>query len=100
MGACNDNHCVEQNCGNYKGGCGVNDCGNQQHPTADFHPENCRVHNDIFSNAFLNGVLRDPFIQGLMKELKITTSAQLSKQLQSMLLAKKPVGVRRSPAIR
>lgn len=95
MGYCNDNHCVEQTCGKFNGGCGKNDCGNQ-HRAADFNPANCGVHNDIFSTAYLNGVLRDPFIQGLMKELKITTSAQLSKQLQTMLLVKRPAGLRRS----
>ncbi|GEM_PF-1007052 len=99
MSACNDNHCVEQTCGRFNGGCSHNDCGNQ-HRIAGFDATKCTVNNDIFSTKFLSGVIRDPFIQALMKELNITTSAQLSKQLQSMFSAKRPAGLRRFSAVK
>ena len=99
MTSCNDNNCTDQTCGKFTN-CSENSCGNQ-HRAVGFNAANCPVHNEIFSTRYLNGVLSDPFIQALMKDLNITTSRQLSQQLQSMLLTKKSTDLgKTSPVIK
>ncbi len=88
MGGCNDNNCTTQTCGRYNGECGKNSCGTQTKGAA-FDAALCGVNNDIFSVQFANGIMNDPFVQGFMAELKITTSRQLAAELRRMLLGRR-----------
>jgi len=81
QGACTGNGCRVQTCGELTS-CDGNKCGEQQCPKMG----PCTGHTSILiSTESISHMHNDPFVRTLFKELHVTTAADLSRELRTML---------------